>query len=157
MAPCDAGFHVHLMLKMERDALVALNWAIFCGALVSTIFGIISVTADPASRMHLDFGLLWVGIRMLYVVAVTALSAALSFRDGSRAEKIMALLRCIAVLICLLYGVLISVEAPKGRLDGRVQINAGIAMSAFILSLLYEMVVDGDPGKSRYVTPLHSS
>ena len=113
------------MLKMESDALVALNWAIFCSAFVSTIFGIISVTADPASRMHRFWPALdW------HSHAVRGGSdrivAALSFRDGSRAEKVMALLRCIAVLICLLYGVLISVEAPKGGLTDESKSMLGL-------------------------------
>ena len=106
---------------------------------VLTVLGIVSVRADPSSKLHLNVGIAWLGLRIVYLIVLTSLAFPEGHRAGSACEaceRLGAHSRVVAVLVVLALGVVMGVQAPSGSLSGRTQIAATLASNDIWRSLI---------------------
>ena len=97
---------------------------------VLTVLGIVSVRADPSSKLHLNAGIAWLGLRIVYLIVLTSLAFPEGHRAGSACEaceRLGAHIRVVAVLVVLALGVVMGVQAPSDSLSGRRDADRGDA------------------------------
>lgn len=149
---------VHLALHQRlSEALRCLNSALTVVAVVLTVLGIVSVRADPSSGLHLNAGFAWLGLRIVYLIALTSLAFPEGHRAGSACEaceRLGAHSRVVAVLVVVALGVVMGVQAPSGALSGRTQIAATLAVALYNLCC-WEIVLLDSPAPRSIVG--HSS
>ena len=93
-----------------------------------------SVRADPSSKLHLNAGIAWLGLRIVYLIALTSLAFPEAHRAGSaceECERLGAYSRVVAVLVVAALGVVMGTQAPSGALSGRTQIAATLAVALY--------------------------
>ena len=143
---------VHLALHQRlSEALRCLNSALTMVAVVLTVLGIVSVRADPSSGLHLNAGIAWLGLRIVYLIALTSLAFPEGHRAGSACEaceRLGAHSRVVAVLVVVALGVVMGVQAPSGALSGRTQIAATLAVALYNLCCWETVLLDSPAPRS---------
>jgi len=122
-----------------------LNWALAGVAVILTIVGIASVRADPASKFHVNAAVTWIGLRIVYLIALTSLAFPEDHRAGSackKCERLGAHSRVLAVLVVAALGVVVAVEALSGTLSGEMQIAATLAVVLYNLCCWETVLLD---------------
>ena len=144
---------VHLVLQPRlSEALRCLNSALAALTVILSIVGIVSVRADPASKLHLNAGIAWLGLRIVYLIALTSLAFPEAHRAGSaceECERLGAYSRVVTVLVVAALGVVMGVQAPSGALSGRTQIAATLAVATYNVCCWETVLLDAPaPGAS---------
>lgn len=147
----DEAVHLALHPRLESEALRCLNSLGSLCAVVLTALGIVSVRADPASKLHLNVGIAWLGCRIVYLAALTALCFPEAHRAGSACELcelVGAWARVVALVLVVILGVVCGVQAPSGTLSGRTQLAATLAVAAYSVCCWDTLLLDSyDAGR----------
>ena len=143
----DEAVHAALHPRLESDVLRIVNQCIMAFGMIATVVAIVAVRADPSSSLHLEAGIAWLGMRIVHLIALTALAFPESHRAKRCAlvEVVFAYARCAVVLVVVILGIILGAQAPSGALSGRTQVAATLAVGSYNLCC-YETVLLGDDG-----------
>merc|ERR1712196_310003 len=94
----------------------------------ASIAGLVCVNADPASKLHLDAGIAYLLLRIIYLLSISAICFPQAVRPGVFVcfESFCAWMRILFCLVTVVFGILMSIEAPTGKLNGRTQVAASV-------------------------------
>ena len=154
--PNDVWVCVIVAVRSELVLVRVLTLFLAVFALPVAIIGLVSATADPASRLHFEVGILYMSLRIFFTIAQSLAAFPPSHRPNfwRSVEQIFAWMR-LALCACVC-GTTIGIifTAPSGGgVDGRLQLGAAVLLSLHSISTFDMLLLEID---ATAVHPLNS-
>ena len=150
----DAAVHYALSFRVGgfcETCASGLNITLGIVAVGSCVAGVVSVTADPSGKLHLHTGIIYLGLRICYLVGLSLLAFPRAHRPGATncglAEAAFAGARLLCAGVCFVLGLVIAIQAPQGLVTGNLQVIASCFVVSFAVTS-YDIVLLHHPASS---------